>query len=135
MVRYDGYKHLQEPESQIFSCIGPRGIAMNESDEDAIWAYPGTAIGELPYLPNLTTTRIDGTQALSIPRSDPTKLPALMETSHLTALEDSRRMVCINLRPRTGKNSSRSVTLTGILSGGVIYKIPVPQGTSTGTSL
>ena len=46
MIRYDGYKHFQEPESEINSCIGPRGLSMKESDEDAIWAYPGVAIGK-----------------------------------------------------------------------------------------
>lgn len=45
LVRYDGYKHLQEDPSDIVSCIGPRGIAINESDEDAIWAYPSIANG------------------------------------------------------------------------------------------
>lgn len=50
LVRYDGYKHLQEPQAQIVSCIGPRGIAINESDDDAIWAYPGKAIGMLRNL-------------------------------------------------------------------------------------
>ena len=47
LVRYDGYKHLQEPESQIISCSGPRGVPINESDEDAIWAYPGVPDGKI----------------------------------------------------------------------------------------
>lgn len=46
LIRYDGYKHLQEPASEIVPCIGPRGILINESDEDAIWAYPYKATGE-----------------------------------------------------------------------------------------
>ena len=46
LVRYDGYKHLQEPLDEIIQCIGPRGLPMNESDEDAIWAYPGKARGK-----------------------------------------------------------------------------------------
>ena len=47
LFRYDGYKHLQEPESQLVQCLGPRGVPMNESNEDAIWAYPGKADGTL----------------------------------------------------------------------------------------
>jgi hypothetical protein len=46
LVRYSGYKHLQEDEHDIISCIGPRGLPMNESDDDAIWAYNGKAHGE-----------------------------------------------------------------------------------------
>lgn len=45
LVRYDGYKHLQEDPTDIIQCVGPRGVALNESDEDAIWAYPGIAHG------------------------------------------------------------------------------------------
>ena len=45
LVRYTGYKHLQEDETDIVSCIGPRGIPMNESDDDAVWAYNGIAHG------------------------------------------------------------------------------------------
>ena len=46
-MRYDGYKHLQEPPSEIVPCVGPRGLLMNESDEDAVWAYPGIAQGTI----------------------------------------------------------------------------------------
>lgn len=45
LVRYDGYKHLQEDPADIVQCIGPRGIPINESDEDAVWAYPAIADG------------------------------------------------------------------------------------------
>jgi hypothetical protein len=45
LIRYDGYKHLQDPEKDIISCIGPRGVPLNQSDDDAIWAYNGTARG------------------------------------------------------------------------------------------
>jgi len=45
LIRYDGYRSLQEPASQIISCIGPRGVPLNESEEDVIWAYPGKADG------------------------------------------------------------------------------------------
>lgn len=45
LVRYDGYKHLQEDPADIIQCLGPRGLPINESDEDAIWAYPGKATG------------------------------------------------------------------------------------------
>lgn len=50
LVRYDGYKHLQEDPKDIISCIGPRGIQINESDEDAIWAYPAIANGVYTFL-------------------------------------------------------------------------------------
>lgn len=46
LVRYHGYKHFQEPPAAIVSCIGARGLPLNESDDDAIWAYPGKAIGK-----------------------------------------------------------------------------------------
>ena len=45
LVRYDGYKHLAEDPADIIQCIGPRGVALNESDEDAVWAYPAIAAG------------------------------------------------------------------------------------------
>ena len=48
LVRYDGYKHMQEDPREIVPCIGPRGLLMNESREDAIWAYPGRAQGLSP---------------------------------------------------------------------------------------
>ena len=47
--RYDGYKNMHEPASDIIPCIGPRGLLMNESDEDAVWAYSGTAQGEFSF--------------------------------------------------------------------------------------
>lgn len=47
LIRYDGYKHLQEDPTDIIQCTGPRGLAMNESDEDAIWAYPAIPSGKL----------------------------------------------------------------------------------------
>lgn len=49
LVRYDGYKALQEPDSQIIPCLSPRGIFLNESNEDAIWAYLGKAEGTCSY--------------------------------------------------------------------------------------
>lgn len=45
MTRYDGYKSFEESVSDIVPCIGPRGLFMNESDEDAVWAYEGIAKG------------------------------------------------------------------------------------------
>ena len=45
LIRYDGYKHLQEDPADIVQCIGPRGVPINESDEDAVWAYPAIAAG------------------------------------------------------------------------------------------
>lgn len=45
LIRYDGYKHLQEDPREIIQCIGPRGVAINESEEDAVWAYPAIANG------------------------------------------------------------------------------------------
>ena len=45
MTRYDGYRNLEEPVSAIISCVGPRDLPLNESDEDAIWAYKGVAKG------------------------------------------------------------------------------------------
>ena len=48
LIKYDGYRSLQEPVSEIVPCIGPRGALMNESDEDAIWAYSGVARGRKP---------------------------------------------------------------------------------------
>lgn len=47
LIRYDGYKHFQEDPMDIVQCIGPRGIPMNESDEDAVWAYPAIPAGKL----------------------------------------------------------------------------------------
>lgn len=47
LIRYDGYKHLQEDPADIIQCIGPRGLPINESDEDAIWAYPAIPSGEI----------------------------------------------------------------------------------------
>lgn len=47
LIRYDGYRSLQEPVDQIVPCMGPRGLPLNESQEDAIWAYPGHADGKL----------------------------------------------------------------------------------------
>ena len=40
---------MHEPASDIIPCIGPRGLLMNESDEDAVWAYSGTAQGEFSF--------------------------------------------------------------------------------------
>lgn len=61
LVRYDGYKHLQEDPTDIVQCIGPRGVPINESDEDAVWAYPGIAAGMCtgsePPSQQLTTIR------------------------------------------------------------------------------
>ena len=45
-VRYDGLRHSQEDPSHILSCLGPRGLPLNESDGDAIWTYPGRAVGK-----------------------------------------------------------------------------------------
>lgn len=45
-IRYDGLRHSQEDPSHILSCLGPRGLPLNESDGDAIWAYPGSAVGK-----------------------------------------------------------------------------------------
>ena len=50
MTRYDGYKSFEEPFSEITPCVGPRGLLMNESDEDAVWAYQGIAKGEASRL-------------------------------------------------------------------------------------
>lgn len=67
MLRYDGYKNLLEPVSHIVSCVGPRGVPLNESHEDAIWAYPGKANGEIACTKverrkeNLTMRRRRGT--------------------------------------------------------------------------
>ena len=46
LIRYDGYRSFAEPVEHIVSCIGPRGVPLNESHEDAIWAYPGQANGK-----------------------------------------------------------------------------------------
>ncbi len=46
MNRYDGYRSFEEPVSDIVPCIGPRGLFLNESDEDAVWAYEGKAKGK-----------------------------------------------------------------------------------------
>lgn len=56
LVKYDGYKNMQEPVSDIVPCIGPRGLLMNESDEDAIWAYSGKAQGKDDFLPPCRAT-------------------------------------------------------------------------------
>lgn len=61
LIRYDGYKNMHEPVSDIIPCIGPRGLLMNESDEDAVWAYTGTARGKhliYPYLFQNTVAHI-----------------------------------------------------------------------------
>ena len=46
LVRYDGYHSFREPIDHVVSCIGPRGMPLNESQDDAIWAYPGQANGK-----------------------------------------------------------------------------------------
>ena len=46
MVRYEGYQNLVEQAAHIVPCVGPRGVPINESHEDAIWAYPGKANGK-----------------------------------------------------------------------------------------
>lgn len=45
MLRYDGYKSFEEPKSDLVPCIGPRGLLMNESEKDTVWAYKGQAKG------------------------------------------------------------------------------------------
>ncbi|KAG9790945.1 hypothetical protein ABEF93_006908 [Exophiala dermatitidis] len=61
MIRYDGYHSLQEPIEQIVPCIGPRGLPLNESQEDAIWAYPGRADGAVdPVLGSYEASGLDG---------------------------------------------------------------------------
>lgn len=39
MVRYTGLKNYKDRVEDIVPCTGPRGLAMNESDDDALWAY------------------------------------------------------------------------------------------------
>ena len=39
MVRYTGLKNYKDRVEDIVPCVGPRGLAMNESDDDALWAY------------------------------------------------------------------------------------------------
>ncbi|KAL6245796.1 hypothetical protein RBB50_006949 [Rhinocladiella similis] len=61
MLRYDGYKNLLEPVSHLVSCVGPRGVPINESHEDAIWAYPGKANGAVePTLGSYEASGLDG---------------------------------------------------------------------------
>ncbi|KAK5105078.1 hypothetical protein LTS08_001352 [Lithohypha guttulata] len=61
LVRYDGYKHLQEDPVDIVQCIGPRGLPINESDEDAIWAYPAIPAGAVdPSMGSYKAAGIDG---------------------------------------------------------------------------
>lgn len=45
MIRYDGYRNFEEPASVVTPCVGPRDLPLNESDEDAVWAYAGVAKG------------------------------------------------------------------------------------------
>ncbi|KAJ9611598.1 hypothetical protein H2200_004782 [Cladophialophora chaetospira] len=62
LVRYDGYRSFQEPLDHLVSCIGPRGVPLNESDEDAIWAYPGHANGAVePVIGSYEASGLDGT--------------------------------------------------------------------------
>lgn len=46
LLRYDGYKHFRESAFDVVPCVGPRGLWMNESDDDAVWAYRGKAVGK-----------------------------------------------------------------------------------------
>lgn len=45
-IRYNGLRHSQEDPSHILSCLGPRGLPLNESEGDAVWAHPGRAVGK-----------------------------------------------------------------------------------------
>jgi len=49
MTRYDGYRSFEEPVSEIVSCIGPRGLPLNESAEDAVWAYRAIPKGDVSH--------------------------------------------------------------------------------------
>jgi hypothetical protein len=49
MSRYAGYRSFEEPVSDIVPCVGPRGLHLNESDEDAVWAYEAVAKGETAH--------------------------------------------------------------------------------------
>ncbi|KAK5252750.1 hypothetical protein LTS03_007684 [Exophiala xenobiotica] len=61
MVRYEGYQNLVEQAAHIVPCVGPRGVPINESHEDAIWAYPGKANGAVdPILGSYEASGIDG---------------------------------------------------------------------------
>lgn len=73
LVRYDGYKHLQEDPADIVQCIGPRGIPINESDEDAVWAYPAIAAGTSFAQKKLSQTKANPHQVQLIRPLAPTK--------------------------------------------------------------
>lgn len=49
MRRYDGYRSFEEHVSDIIPCIGARGLRMNESEEDAVWAYESIARGDISH--------------------------------------------------------------------------------------
>ena len=49
MSRYDGYRSFEEPVSDVSPCIGPRGLLVNESHEDAVWAYEALAKGVIQH--------------------------------------------------------------------------------------
>ncbi|KIV83704.1 hypothetical protein PV11_05706 [Exophiala sideris] len=60
-IRYDGYKNFIEPVSNIVHCVGPRGLPINESEDDAVWAYPGKASGAVdPVLGSYKASGLDG---------------------------------------------------------------------------
>ncbi len=101
LVHYDGYKSFSEPVSQIVSCIGPRGVPLNESDEDAIWAYPGRANGKTNPTPDIDGRSPNHVQVLSTRPLAPTTLRDSTATSPLTALAVSRHMVWTSGTPWT----------------------------------
>ena len=48
MVRYTALQNYKDRVEDIVPCTGPRGLPMNESDDDAIWAYNVLPKGENP---------------------------------------------------------------------------------------
>jgi hypothetical protein len=117
---------MHEPVSDIIPCVGPRGLLMNESDEDAVWAYTGTAHGKhLIYLYLLPKHGSSHSQVPSTLCLVPTKLPDWTVTSLLTGSGGSLRTVWSNSTHLTLRTSESLATSTGTKSDGEIYKMLV----------
>jgi hypothetical protein len=115
---------MHEPVSDIIPCIGPRGLLMNESDEDAVWAYSGTARGKHLTLPLPSSQHGNShSQVPSTLCSVPTKLPDWMATYLLTGSVDSLRTAWSNLTRLNLATPKSRATSIGTESDGEICKM------------
>lgn len=93
LVKYDPYKGYADSVADIVPCTGPRGVPINESDEDSLWAYPGLPRGQLFTLPFLIGMSDVVLQVPSNPFLARMKLLVLTALLSLTASDGIARMV------------------------------------------